>query len=48
MVNVDSVKVDAGERARIRYAIEDRRHAAAGATPVRPEVYDGDAIRADL
>jgi hypothetical protein len=40
MVDVHSVKVDAHERARVRDAIEDRRHAATWTAPVRPEVDD--------
>jgi hypothetical protein len=48
MVYVDSVKVDARVRARVGDAVEDRRHTAAGTTPVRPEVDKGDAIRVGL
>ena len=48
MVYVDSVKIDARVRARVGDAVEDRRHAAAGTTPVRPEVDKGDAIRVGL
>ena len=48
VVDVNSVKVDARERARVRDAVEDRGHAATGTAPVRPEIDDGDAIRVDL
>lgn len=48
VVYVDSVKVDARVRARVGDAVENRRHSAAGTTPVRPEVDKGDAIRVGL
>jgi hypothetical protein len=48
MVDVDSVKVDARDRARVRDAVEYRCHAAAGTTPVRPEVDESDAVRVNL
>jgi len=48
VVDVDSVKVDACERTRVRDAVEDRRHTAAGATPVRPEINDSDTVGIDL
>ena len=48
LVDVYPIKIDSCERARVRNAIEDRRHAAAGTAPVRPEVNDGDAIHVDL
>ena len=48
LVDVYSVKIDACKRARVCSAVENRRHSAAGAAPVRPEVYDGDAVRVDL
>jgi hypothetical protein len=48
VVDVDSVKVDARDRARVRDAVEYRRHAAAGATPVRPEVDESNAVPVDL
>jgi hypothetical protein len=48
VVDIDSVKVDACERTRVRDAVEDRRHTAAGATPVRPEIDDGDAVGINL
>ena len=48
MVNIDPVKVDAWICAGFRVAIEDLRHAAAGPTPVRPEIDEGDAVSIDL
>jgi hypothetical protein len=48
LVDVYPVKIDARKRARVRSAIKDRRYAAAGTAPVRPEVDDGDAVRIDL
>ena len=40
LVDVYPVKVDPRKRARVCDAIEDRRHATAGAAPVRPEIDD--------
>jgi hypothetical protein len=48
LVDVYPVKIDAHKRARVRNAIEDRRHATAGAAPVRPEIDYGDAVGVDL
>ena len=48
LVDVYPVKVDPRKRARIRNAVEDRRHAAAGTTPVRPEIDDGNAVHVHL
>jgi hypothetical protein len=48
VVDVDPVKVDAWERARVCDAVEDRCHAATGPAPVRPKIDDGDAVRVDL
>jgi len=48
VVDVHSVKVDAGDRARVGDAVEDRRHATTRTAPVRPKVDDGNAIRVDL
>ena len=48
LVDVYPVKIDTRKRARVCSAIENRRHSAAGAAPVRPEVDDGDAVRVDL
>lgn len=48
LVDVYPVKIDTRKRARVRSAVENRRHSAAGAAPVRPEVDDGDTVRVDL
>jgi hypothetical protein len=48
LVDIYPVKIDARKLARVRNVIEDPRHAAAGTTPIRPEVDDGDAVRVDL
>lgn len=48
LVDVYPVKVDARKRARVCSAVENRRHSAAGAAPVRPKVDNGDAVRVDL
>lgn len=48
LVDVYPVKIDADKRARVRNAIEDWRHAAAGTAPVRPEIDYGDAVCVDL
>jgi hypothetical protein len=48
LVDVYPVKVDTRKRARVRDAIEDWRHAAAGTTPVRPEIDDCNAVHVHL
>lgn len=48
VVNIHPVKVDACERARVRSAVEDRRHATTGAAPVRPEINDSSSVGIDL
>lgn len=48
LVDVYLVKIDACKRARVCSAVENRRHSAAGAAPVRPEVDDSDTVRVDL
>jgi hypothetical protein len=48
LVDVYPVKIDACKRARVCSAVENWRHSAAGAAPVRPEVDDGNAVRIDL
>lgn len=48
LIDVYPVKIDARKRAGVCSAVENWRHSAAGAAPVRPEVYDGDSVRVDL